>query len=122
MSSLRKHFNKAEPSNLFFWRDSHKNEIDFLLDRGLSRLAIEVKSGQTLNPSFLVGLDYWKRLDPGRNDGTLLIYSGDGVINQYRGHAIANWRNPEKALEAWPDEDEGKPSGDDWPPGGRPYF
>ena len=63
-----------------------------------------------------------KRLDPGRNDGTLLIYSGDGVINQYRGHAIANWRNPEKALEAWPDEDEGKPSGDDWPPGGRPYF
>ncbi len=97
---LKYQYNKAEPSNLFFWRDSHKNEIDFLLDRGLSRLAIEARSGQTLNASFFAGLDYWKRLDPGRKDGTLLIYSGEGVINQYRGHAIANWRKMEKALEA----------------------
>ena len=97
---LKYQYNQAEPSNLFFWRDSHKNEIDFLLDRGLSRLAIEVKSGQTLNASFFAGLDYWKRLDPGRNDGTLLIFSGDEVINRYRGHKIANWRNLEIALEA----------------------
>ncbi len=97
---LKYQYNQAEPSNLFFWRDSHKNEIDFLLDRGLSRLAIEVKSGQTLNASFFAGLDYWKRLDPDRNDETLLIYSGDEVINPYRGHKIANWRNLEIALEA----------------------
>ena len=97
---LKYQYNQAEPSNLFFWRDSHKNEIDFLLDRGLSRLAIEVKSGQTLNASFFAGLDYWKRLDPGRNDETLLIYSGDEVINRYRGHTIANWRNLEIALES----------------------
>ena len=93
---LKYQYNKAEPSNLFFWRDSHKNEIDFLLDRGLARLAIEVKSGKTLNPSFLSGLDYWKKLDPGRNNGTLLIYSGGDVISRYRGHAIANWRNLER--------------------------
>ena len=97
---LKYQYNQAEPSNLFFWRDSHKNEIDFLLDRGLSRLAIEVKSGQTLNASFFAGLDYWKRLDPGRNDETLLIYSGDEVINRYSGHKIANWRNLEIALES----------------------
>ncbi|MBC9868476.1 MAG: DUF4143 domain-containing protein [Opitutae bacterium] len=97
---LKYQYNQAEPSNLFFWRDSHKNEIDFLLDRGLSRLAIEVKSGQTLNASFFAGLDYWKRLDPGRNDETLLIYSGDEVINRYGGHTIANWRNLEIALES----------------------
>ena len=97
---LKFQYNKAEPSNLFFWRDSHKNEIDFLLDGGLSRLAIEVKSGRTLNPSFLAGLDYWKRLDPVRNKETLLIYSGDDVINRFRGHEIANWRNLEIALEA----------------------
>ena len=93
-SEILKHqYNQAEPSNLFFWRDSHNNEIDFLLDRGHSRLAIEVKSGQTLNASFFRSLDYWKRFDHGKSDNTLLVYSGDDVLNQSRGHAVANWRN-----------------------------
>lgn len=95
---LKCQYNRAEPSNLFFWRDSHKNEIDFLLDQGPSRLTIEVKSGQTLNASFFAGLDYWKRHDHGKNDKTLLIYSGDDTIHQSRGHLIANWQNLEKAL------------------------
>ena len=100
-SEILKHqYNQAEPSNLFFWRDSHKNEIDFLLDRGLSRLAVEVKSGQTLNASFFAGLDYWKRLEHGKNDRTLLVYPGDDALNLSRGHLIANWRNIVQALES----------------------
>ena len=99
-SEILKHqYNQGEPSNIFFWRDSHKNEIDFLLDRGLSRLAIEVKSGQTLNASFFAGLDYWKRLDPEHNDETLLVYIGEELLNQSRCHSVANWQNIEKALK-----------------------
>jgi len=46
-SELRKLFlHHGERAPLFFWRDSHGREVDFVVDYGLHRVPVEVKSGR----------------------------------------------------------------------------
>ncbi len=96
---LKLQYNQAEPANLYFWRDSNKNEVDLLLDQDTESIAIEIKSGKTFHSTFLKGLDYWKRLDPDKNKNTFLVYTGDDTQKSKKGHAITNWENLSKALK-----------------------
>ena len=64
----------------------------------VDRIAIEIKSGQTLNQSFFRGLDYWRNLDPDENRKTVLIFGGDDSTGNQSGHGIVNWRNLPMAL------------------------
>ena len=99
VSEVLKHlYNRAEPGGIFFWRDSYKNEVDILLDRVSDRTAIEVKSGRTLNEAFLKGLNFWRSLDPRRNQKTVLVFGGDDSISARSGHKIVNWRSLHRAL------------------------
>lgn len=75
-SELRKVFlHHGERAPLFFWRDSHGREVDFLVDFGRGRLPVEVKSGETLASDALRTLDYYTGLSG--DSGGLLVYGGD---------------------------------------------
>lgn len=50
MEQLKRKFNRATPVELYFYRDSNKNEVDLLLDFGSSITAIEVKLTKTPRP------------------------------------------------------------------------
>jgi predicted AAA+ superfamily ATPase len=65
----------AEP-NLYFWRDSSGHEVDVVLDWGADLVAVEIKSGETVTPDFLAGLDRWRGIvdDPGAP--AALVYGG----------------------------------------------
>lgn len=56
LEALKSRYNRARTPNLYFFRDSHGNEIDLLHAAGRERVGIEVKSSATFHPSFKKGL------------------------------------------------------------------
>ncbi|MCF0219046.1 MAG: ATP-binding protein [Muribaculaceae bacterium] len=49
---LKSIYNSGKEPNIYFWRDSNNNEVDLLVEQGMSLLAIEIKSGATVNSSW----------------------------------------------------------------------
>jgi len=69
--------NRGLDPDLFFFRDAHGHEVDFLLQRGGSLFPIEVKAGSTYNASFLKGLRYFQRVvGQQRCPKGALVYTG----------------------------------------------
>lgn len=88
---LKKRFNQALPSNLYFWRDSQGHEVDVILDQGDKLVPIEIKSGQTITPDYFKGLQKWLEiagLPP--SHPAWIVYAGQA--NQKRSVAeIVGW-------------------------------
>lgn len=92
MELVKARTNSALDHTLYFYRDSHQNEVDILFKSGSLLIPVEVKSAQTFNPSFLNGLDYLVRLFPDRVKTGYIVY--DGQIEQRVGQfEILNFRN-----------------------------
>lgn len=73
---IKTRWNQGLEHRLFFYRDSHNNEIDVLFQRGHQLVPIEIKSAKTFNRSFLKGLSLFKKLIDDRCQNPTLIYSG----------------------------------------------
>ena len=75
--------NHGIPPRLHHWRNPRGQEVDLVVDRGNDLLAVEVKSGATLHPSFFDALEKFSALAreavPPPRDGVrgLLVYGGD---------------------------------------------
>lgn len=74
---LKTRFNKAKTNNLYFWRDNVGNEVDVLLDNGLTITPIEIKSGQTVTSDYFKGIKYWNKLT--KKEGGYVVYGGTMV-------------------------------------------
>lgn len=73
---IKARWNQGLEHRLFFYRDSHQNEIDVLFQNGHDLTPIEIKSAKTFNKSFLDGLSSFKNLIGNRCKNSFLIYSG----------------------------------------------
>lgn len=69
--------NQALDPNLYFFRDSHQNEVDLIIKQGHELIPIEIKSSQTFNKTFLKGLHYFKSIATDRVKKGYLIYTGE---------------------------------------------
>ena len=76
MEFLKKRYDQSNQSNLFFFRDSNKNEVDLILTAGEKLWAVEIKSGQTVVPDFFKGLDYFDGINKEGVVRKLLVYGG----------------------------------------------
>lgn len=74
---LKRRFNKARDSNLFFWRDNVGNEIDLLIDNGSELCPIEIKSGQTVTNDYFKGIQFW--IKTSQQEGGTIIYGGNSI-------------------------------------------
>jgi predicted AAA+ superfamily ATPase len=74
---LKARFNRALASNLYFWQDRSRHEVDVLIDQGLRFIPVEVKSGQTVVPDFFRGLESWARIAGEEGGRPWVIYGGD---------------------------------------------
>ncbi len=81
---LKTRFNKAKTNNLYFWRDNVGNEIDVLLDNGVTITPIEIKSGQTVTSDYFKGIKYWNKLT--KKEGGYVVYGG--TVAQKRSNNI----------------------------------
>ncbi len=95
---LKERYNRALPSNLFFWRDNSGNEVDVIADQGLTLLPIEVKSGQTISTDFFSGLRKWLSWAGSEAGHPYLVYGGDE--SQEREDAkVLPWRDVAEVAE-----------------------
>lgn len=68
--------NQALSPNLYFFRDTRGNEVDFIFQAGHRLIPIEIKAAQTYNASFLKNLSYFQDLTNDRAPTGYLIYGG----------------------------------------------
>lgn len=95
MELVKARTNKALDHNLYFYRDSHQNEVDIVFKSGSLLIPVEVKSAQTFNPSFLNGLNYLAKLFPDRVKTGCVVYNGQ--LEQKVGHfEVLNFRKVDK--------------------------
>ncbi|HPQ41033.1 MAG TPA: ATP-binding protein [bacterium] len=71
-----------------FWRDHHGHEIDYLLETGGSMIPIEIKSGETIQPSMFAGLSYYSRLSGIDPNSGYLIYGGNEAQQRKHGKVL----------------------------------
>ena len=89
---LKNRYERAENSNLSFFRDSNKNEVDLIAPLQAGLWAVEIKSSQTVAPDFFKGLDYFEELH--KKDGEIkkaLVYGGDQNQIRSNGHVVG-WK------------------------------
>lgn len=73
---MKNDVNRGIEPRLFFYRDNHKNEVDIIKPEGNNIIAIEIKSSQTFNKSFLGTVEKFKTLAKNKNIKGAVIYSG----------------------------------------------
>lgn len=61
---------------LYFYRDKNMNEVDIVHVAGRQLLPVEIKSAQTFDKGFLKGINYLKKVFPGRIIKPTVIYAG----------------------------------------------
>jgi len=96
---LKGRFNRGLPSNLFFWRDSTGNEVDVLIDCGLTLEPLEIKAGQTVTSDSFVGLRKWSALAEKTAGRARLVYGGD-EYQERQDVDVIPWRKIARITEA----------------------
>ena len=91
---LKQRFNSGKTSNLYYFRDNIGNEVDLVLDYGIDVAIIEIKAGKTFNPSFLKGINYYKKLN-NTITRSIVIYGGKESYN-YLGSEVTSFRDIDK--------------------------
>jgi len=77
MECLKHRFNQGKEGNIFFYRDSNRQEVDILVKENGQLTAIEVKSSMTYQPDFaktLKQLPHWTGTPIARR---AVVYGGD---------------------------------------------
>lgn len=88
---LKQYCNAGRAPQLFYWRDHVGHEIDLLIERGNHLMALEVKSGATINSDFFGNLDFFTRLSSPTAVEAVLVYGGD--TTQLRSNTqVYSWR------------------------------
>ena len=67
--------NRGQRPPFYFWSDQSNHEVDLLIDRGTSLMAVEIKSSKTIQPDFFRGLQYFSTLAP--QTTPVLLYGGN---------------------------------------------
>ncbi len=101
---LKKHIlNHSKSAKLYFFRDSNGNEVDLLVDGGITQIPIEIKSGATFSTDYLKGLEYWQKLkDTQQNTKPSLpgfiVYNGTQP-HKSQNYELLQWDNLDNLLE-----------------------
>lgn len=91
---LKKRFNNAQLSNLYFFRDSNKNEVDCIME-DVELKAIEIKSAKSFSNSFVDGLKSFARFSEMKTGNGNVVYGGEEKFT-FKDFNIVSWRNLER--------------------------
>ncbi|MBM3434845.1 MAG: ATP-binding protein [Bacteroidetes bacterium] len=88
---LKSRINIGKEQDIWFWRDNHGIEIDFLLGESANNCAVEVKSGMNFHEHYLENLIKYQKYNPAVTR-MYLIYDGS-TEREIKGIKIINWKN-----------------------------
>lgn len=92
MEALKSKYNRFKSYQLCYYRDSNNNEVDLILDYTTHLDAVEIKSSQTFDKSFLKGLNYIRGILPEKIRNTTVCYSGE-IEQMFDGTKLVNFKN-----------------------------
>ena len=92
---LKKRFNNAKTSNLYFWRDHHGKEIDCIIEKANSLIPIEIKSSKTYQKEHFKHMNYWNKLSDNSKENSYLVYSGNESDHLAYGN-LMSWKHLNK--------------------------
>ena len=96
--------NFSKSAKLYYFRDTNGNEVDLLVDQGLTQIPIEIKSGATFSSSYLKGIKYWtnftkKKNAPKKTLPGIIIYTGNQPHKTEK-YSLLKWDNLDLLLES----------------------
>ena len=91
---LKRRFNNAQLSNLYFFRDSNKNEVDCIME-DIELNAVEIKSAKSFSNSYVDGLKSFARFSEMKAGNGNVVYGGDKNFT-FKDFKIISWRNLER--------------------------
>ena len=74
---LKYQYNHGRDANVYFYRDSHQNKADIILQMHDKLIPIEIKSSATFDKSLLKSIKYFQKLVPEHAPLEFLIYAGE---------------------------------------------
>jgi len=86
---IKLRYHQGLPSKPFFWRDNTGHEIDLLLEDGNKIKAIEIKSGETINPDFFKGLEFFGKISNIPDEHKFLVYGGQKNYERSSGKVLS---------------------------------
>jgi hypothetical protein len=94
---MKSRFNSGFRPDFYFWRDNTGNELDLIIDEGIRKMAIEIKSSRVINSDFYSGLDYWSKLAGFPPDDLFLVYGGNENQQRAKGNTVG-WESASEAI------------------------
>jgi predicted AAA+ superfamily ATPase len=86
--ALKSFCNAGKRPELFFYRDSHGNEVDLLIRDAGTLTPVEIKSSSTFNPDFLKGIRHFRAVAGDRVNGGFLLYNGQQTFELQGVHVL----------------------------------
>jgi predicted AAA+ superfamily ATPase len=80
------------PSDLYYFRTSGGQEVDAIIDKAPHPIAVEIKSGQTINPDFFRGIVKWHTITKIPKGSDYIIYGGDAV-QRWPDATVLGWQS-----------------------------
>ncbi|MFQ5652770.1 MAG: ATP-binding protein [bacterium] len=76
--------NHGKRPELFFYRDTHGNEVDLIVREGRKLHPVEIKSAATFTSEFLKGIEHFRKVVGDRCSGGAVLYNGDETFQVKR--------------------------------------
>jgi predicted AAA+ superfamily ATPase len=92
---VKKHFFAGKEPQIYFWRDSNKNEVDLLVENAGKLQAIEIKSSATMKNDFFNGLESFQSISGINAENSFVIYGGETDYITPKGKFVS-WKNIEQ--------------------------
>lgn len=90
---IKQYCNNGMDAPIYFWRDLNgRTEVDCLINRGTSLIAIEVKAGESVTSSYFDGLARWNEIAKTGTTGNYVIYAGKHNQKRENG-SLVSWQS-----------------------------
>lgn len=73
---LKSRLNHGKRPELFYYRDTHGNEVDLLIRKGRKLIPIEIKSSATFTPEFIKSINRFESVVGDRCEKGYVLYNG----------------------------------------------
>ncbi len=73
---VKNYYNLGKTPRLFFYRDTHGNEVDLVVERQRKLIPVEIKSSSTFSKHFLKGIQKFKKITEDRCQDGYVLYNG----------------------------------------------
>jgi len=77
-------------TEVFFYRDSHGNEVDLIVKSGRTLHPIEVKSGATFDPEFITGIERFRDAVGTARCGAAAVWYNGRTQSTFKGVQVRN--------------------------------